>query len=419
MKKRISDMLDGLNAPDMELNEKTPLSSERIKELTMSKINHTEKNGKRIVFRVLAAAAVIAALTMTAMAAEEIFGTGDWFRDVLNIQLEKDAQHAEEIGVSIRETISEGQIEVVNELGKVFEEQSYTDQGTTMTLTAAYADENVIHLYLKAEAPEGTVLPDDINYTFYDFNNDEDEDGHWYHLKLAEDAPYEISGHFHEIEAMPDDDPTDNKKDFHVRITTQSGMEMKFNDGVSKYLNITGIYEQVPNVDGDIDGYVQIAPGRFTFDIGMVNELEIIQLNVDGLTYGGDVTETWTHDSPCLPLCEENLTGEKDQRTGLPIHSESWAYSVTAKKLTISPLSADWEVEYTSSDGRHSYGLDFKVVMKDGTSPMNLPGGGRTDTDNWCSGTTLFATPIDFDEVDYILIGDEELGETYKVYLPE
>ena len=419
MKKRISDMLDGLNAPDMELNEKTPLSSERIKELTMSKINHTEKKGKRIVFRVLAAAAVIAALTMTAMAAEEIFGTGDWFRDVLNIQLEKDAQHAEEIGVSIRETISEGQIEVVNELGKVFEEQSYTDQGTTMTLTAAYADENVIHLYLKAEAPEGTVLPDDINYTFYDFNNDEDEDGHWYHLKLAEDAPYEISGHFHEIEAMPDDDPTDNKKDFHVRITTQSGMEMKFNDGVSKYLNITGIYEQVPNVDGDIDGYVQIAPGRFTFDIGMVNELEIIQLNVDGLTYGGDVTETWTHDSPCLPLCEENLTGEKDQRTGLPIHSESWAYSVTAKKLTISPLSADWEVEYTSSDGRHSYGLDFKVVMKDGTSPMNLPGGGRTDTDNWCSGTTLFATPIDFDEVDYILIGDEELGETYKVYLPE
>lgn len=385
----------------------------------MSKINHTEKKGKRIVFRVLAAAAVIAALTMTAMAAEEIFGTGDWFRDVLNIQLEKDAQHAEEIGVSIRETISEGQIEVVNELGKVFEEQSYTDQGTTMTLTAAYADENVIHLYLKAEAPEGTVLPDDINYTFYDFNNDEDEDGHWYHLKLAEDAPYEISGHFHEIEAMPDDDPTDNKKDFHVRITTQSGMEMKFNDGVSKYLNITGIYEQVPNVDGDIDGYVQIAPGRFTFDIGMVNELEIIQLNVDGLTYGGDVTETWTHDSPCLPLCEENLTGEKDQRTGLPIHSESWAYSVTAKKLTISPLSADWEVEYTSSDGRHSYGLDFKVVMKDGTSPMNLPGGGRTDTDNWCSGTTLFATPIDFDEVDYILIGDEELGETYKVYLPE
>ena len=419
MKKRISDMLDGLNAPDMELNEKTPLSSERIKELTMSKINHTEKKGKRIVFRVLAAAAVIAALTMTAMAAEEIFGTGDWFRDVLNIQLEKDAQHAEEIGVSIRETISEGQIEVVNELGKVFEEQSYTDQGTTMTLTAAYADENVIHLYLKAEAPEGTVLPDDINYTFYDFNNDEDEDGHWYHLKLAEDAPYEISGHFHEIEAMPDDDPTDNKKDFHVRITTQSGMEMKFNDGVSKYLNITGIYEQVPNVDGDIDGYVQIAPGRFTFDIGMVNELEIIQLNVDGLTYGGDVTETWTHDSPCLPLCEENLTGEKDQRTGLPIHSESWAYSVTAKKLTISPLSADWEVEYTSSDGRHSYGLDFKVVMKDGTSPMNLPGGGRTDTDNWCSGTTLFATPIDFDEVDYILMGDEELGETYKVYLPE
>lgn len=422
MKRRISDIMDGFRDETVELENSTPLSSERIKELTMSKINQKKKHtGKRIGFRILVAAAAISLVTMTAFAVEQIFGAGDWFRSVLNERLKEDKQSVQEnhLDLNIQETISEGQIEVVNQLGQNFRPVTQTSEGTTMTLAAAYADENAIHLYFQVEAPEGTVLPDNILYQFYDYNNDFDEEGHWYVLELAEDAPYALTGTFDEIEALPDADPTDNKKDFHVTITTQSGMEMKFNDGVSKYYNITGIYEQVLDVDGDEDGYELLAPGEFTFDIGIVNDAKMVELDVGGLTYGGHKTETWTHDSPCMELCQEVLTGETDPETGLPVHSESWDYTVTAKRLTISPLSADWECEYTTSNKRIGQELKFRIVMKDGTNPRLFGGGGaHNEEEGRSSGTVFFTTPIDLDEVDYILIGDPEVGSTHKVYLP-
>ena len=143
----------------------------------------------------------------------------------------------------------------------------------------------------------------------------------------------------------------------------------------------------------------------------------MISLDVDGLTYGGKKTRAWTHDSPCGDFCNEYLTGETDTETGLPVHSESWEYSVTAGKLVLSALSADWEVSYEATAG-FTRGLDFCVVMNDGTIAEMKPSGGRDDG-HVRSGTVLFAEPLNFADVDYILIGDEELGQTYKVYLPD
>ena len=418
MKRRISDLLEGIREDTVELNTQTPLSSNRIKELTMSKINSEKKthNTKRIAFRILVAAAAISLLTVTAFAAENVFGAGDWFRDILGNRLEEDRKTVQQEGLDITlpETVSQEQIDVVNELGQVFEETSIESEGTTMTLTAAYADANVIHLYFQAEAPEGTVLPDGILYQFYNYNAED-----WNILELPQGAPYELSGYNVDVEALPDADPTDNRKDFHVTIYTQSGMEMQFNDGVSKLYHITGIYEQVVDMNGDEDGYVRLAPGSFTFDIGIANEAKVVELDVDGLTYGGHRTRTWTHDSPCKEFCKENLTGQTDPDTGLPIHAESWDYTVTPKRLAISPLSADWACDYTCSDDRASFGLSFRVVMKDGSSPLLVDGGG-TYNDEKCmsSGTNYFSTPIDLSQVDYILIGDPEINSTHKVYLP-
>lgn len=418
MKRRISDLLEGIREDTVELNTQTPLSSNRIKELTMSKINSEKKthNTKRIAFRILVAAAAISLLTVTAFAAENVFGAGDWFRDILGNRLEEDRKTVQQEGLDITlpDTVSQEQIDVVNELGQVFEETSIESEGTTMTLTAAYADANVIHLYFQAEAPEGTVLPDGILYQFYDYNAED-----WNILELPQGAPYELSGYNVDVEALPDADPTDNRKDFHVTIYTQSGMEMQFNDGVSKLYHITGIYEQVVDMNGDEDGYVRLAPGSFTFDIGIANEAKVVELDVDGLTYGGHRTRTWTHDSPCKEFCKENLTGQTDPDTGLPIHAESWDYTVNPKRLAISPLSADWACDYTCSDDRASFGLSFRVVMKDGSSPLLVDGGG-TYNDEKCmsSGTNYFSTPIDLDQVDYILIGDPEINSTHKVYLP-
>ena len=418
MKRRISDLLEGIREDTVELNTQTPLSSNRIKELTMSKINSEKKthNTKRIAFRILVAAAAISLLTVTAFAAENVFGAGDWFRDILGNRLEEDRKTVQQEGLDITlpETVSQEQIDVVNELGQVFEETSIESEGTTMTLTAAYADANVIHLYFQAEAPEGTVLPDGILYQFYDYNAED-----WNILELPQGAPYELSGYNVDVEALPDADPTDNRKDFHVTIYTQSGMEMQFNDGVSKLYHITGIYEQVVDMNGDEDGYVPLAPGSFTFDIGIANEAKVVELDVDGLTYGGHRTRTWTHDSPCKEFCKENLTGQTDPDTGLPIHAESWDYTVTPKRLAISPLSADWACDYTCSDDRASFGLSFRVVMKDGSSPLLVDGGGTyNDEKRMSSGTNYFSTPIDLSQVDYILIGDPEINSTHKVYLP-
>lgn len=418
MKRRISDLLEGIREDTVELNTQTPLSSNRIKELTMSKINSEKKthNTKRIAFRILVAAAAISLLTVTAFAAENVFGAGDWFRDILGNRLEEDRKTVQQEGLDITlpETVSQEQIDVVNELGQVFEETSIESEGTTMTLTAAYADANVIHLYFQAEAPEGTVLPDGILYQFYNYNAED-----WNILELPQGAPYELSGYNVDVEALPDADPTDNRKDFHVTIYTQSGMEMQFNDGVSKLYHITGIYEQVVDMNGDEDGYVRLAPGSFTFDIGIANEAKVVELDVDGLTYGGHRTRTWTHDSPCKEFCKENLTGQTDPDTGLPIHAESWDYTVTPKRLAISPLSADWACDYTCSDDRASFGLSFRVVMKDGSSPLLVDGGGSyNDEKCMSSGTNYFSTPIDLSQVDYILIGDPEINSTHKVYLP-
>lgn len=420
MKRRISDLLDDMRVTDVAPENRSPLSSSRIKELTMSKITKKKNTARRVTFRVMMAAAIIAALALTAFAAEEIFGAGDWFRDILNDRLRENQEYVAEndLDMTVRETISDGQIEVVNQLGESFREQTYTSEGTTMTLTAAYGDAHVIHLYFKVEAPEGTVLPDGILYEFNDHETDHDGDGHADLLTLAEDAPYEKCGHFMDIEPLPDEDPADNKKEFHVTIKCQSGFGMKFNDGVSKYLHVNGIYEQVVNVDGDEDAYVQLAPADFAFDIGLVNEVEIVELDVDGLTYGGHKSRTWTHDSSCLELCNADLTGETDPETGLPIHEESWNYSVTVKRLSISALSAEWECEWTCDNERLGFGVGFRVVLKDGTSVVKTAGD-HCDGDNRSMGTTLFETPIDLDEVDYILVGDPDIDSTYKVYLPE
>ena len=96
MKRRISDMLDGYPENTVNLEQSTPLSSERIKELTMSKINQKEKKSRRIGVKLLALAAAISMLGVTAFAAEEIWGAGDFFRNILGVQLQESKDHAAE-----------------------------------------------------------------------------------------------------------------------------------------------------------------------------------------------------------------------------------------------------------------------------------------------------------------------------------
>lgn len=416
MKRNISDLMDGFPVDDVMLDCSTPLSSRRIKELTMKKVNKTPK--RRILPRILVVAAIIAVMTTSVFAAEVLFNTSDLFSEILNAQLRKEQQNVED--EAVRETLSEGQLEVLNELGGTFQPQTQTSQGTTVTLAAAYGDAYMLHLYMQVTAPEGVVLPDGIIYDFCDWNAiDYSAEEPWEILKPGDDAPYKTISRWIDIESLPDENPEDNQKNFLITIHGQSGTKCKFNDGYSKFFNMTGIYEQVPDVNGDEDGYVRLAPGDFSFNVGFVNAVEIVELDVKGLTYGGYKTRTWTHESECKSACNEMLTGEKDPETGLPIHYEDWNYNVTVKRMTVSPLSAEWEVVYESDDMGRSFGLEFHIVLKDGTVVNYLRSGyGGQDNGQASCGTTYFTVPLDLNEIDYILIGDPEIGSTHKVYLP-
>ena len=419
MKRNISDLMDHYRGDLPELQSHTPLSSQRIKELTMGKITKKEKKSKRIVFRILVAAAIIASLSMTALAAEDVVDVGAWFREILNLQLREDTRLRPMD--SIQETVGDSQLEVINSLSQGFQPQTKTDQGTTVTLQAAYGADYILHLIFRVEAPEGTVLPDGILYDFCDYNAiDYSRDDYFKLLYPGEDAPYDYISYQQEIKALPDDDSTDNIKDLHVTILGQSGTDCKFNDGYSKFIAMEGIYQQVVNVNQDEDGYVLLAPGEFTFDVGLVSQLEQVSMKeAEGFTYGGEKTRTWTHDSPCQELCKEDLTGETDPDTGLPIHAETYTYEVTVESMTLTALGVDWQVKYSSPDKNCSFGLDFRVVMKDGTSPVAALASGGADNGKRMIGTSYFTVPIDLAEVDHIIIGDEELGETKILYLPE
>ncbi|MDO5400170.1 MAG: hypothetical protein Q4F17_04205 [Eubacteriales bacterium] len=417
MKRRISDLLDSVPADPVELKEVTPLSSSRIKELTMSKLEHREMREKkhrtglrRLGFNILVAAATISLLTVTVSAAEYIFGAGDWFKGRMEQQLEEGRTQArwEDPDANVAETISQGQIDTVNRLGQSFQEQTVTQNGASMTMTAAYGDAHVMHAYVRVKAPQGTVLPDDILYNF--FSHREGEDGFDY-LTVADGSPYAMGGYIIEASPLEDGDPTDNKKDFDIAITGQLGQEAAFNDGVAKYLHLGGLFEQVVDANGDEDGYEPFFTGDFTFDIGLINQAEVCKVDVSKAGYGGHVVRQWTHEGVphnegCAPYDENG------------VHTEEYDYTVSPDYLYISPLTAQWKCHFTCTDERIAPGLQFQIVMKDGTTAVGIGGGGGELGDDFSSGLTIFSAPLDLDQVDYILIGDPNVGEPMRLELP-
>ena len=148
MNKRISDLLDGYEDGSVELSGETPLSSARIKELTMKRAKGIKRNPwHRAPLRVLAAAAAAAALTMTAFAAARILGAGDLMAGLFEGWGGK--------------PLSVTQVETLNGMGHLFdgsEQFSVTSGGATITPVSALADEDCYYLHLRVEAPEGTAV---------------------------------------------------------------------------------------------------------------------------------------------------------------------------------------------------------------------------------------------------------------------
>ena len=136
MKKNISDLLDAYGDPNIDLERSTPLSSERIKALTMSKIKEqTAPKKRRTTFRVLVVAAVIVTLAASAFAAG---GEADWFQGFFEARSETELS-AEQLAY-----IEQNAVDV---------DQSDTVNGYTMTVQSYISDGNLSYLKMKLQVP--------------------------------------------------------------------------------------------------------------------------------------------------------------------------------------------------------------------------------------------------------------------------
>ncbi len=380
MKRNISDLLDRYPAEDVELGGNTPYSPTRIKEITMKNI-HTETKSRKRGFkpaRLLVAAAVAAAFTVSALAAGRLLG-GELFGDVFSRG---------------NDSLTPGQMETIDRLVQTFEGQdgaapaAVTDNGASITPLAALADGNIYYLRLRVEAPEGTALPD----------LDWERDGACYQLFGPEAAdrltlepaqgayPADAFGYQLDFRPLPDSEPNDNVKEFVVQFTNLSDDGIALNDGVSKQLTIHGLWTQ----DSD-KVYTPIFTGEFAFDIGLNFQSQLLDLAVDGLTWS---------------------TRAEDEFRGV-------AYDVTntVKQMSLSPLSLSYRYTTTLPKDNNWIGAGLgpvEIVLKDGTAIPCIHGC-DTDVGDSQTGTrelegfVVFDQPLDLSQVDYVQYGENKI----------
>lgn len=142
MKRNISDLLDAYGDPNIDLERGTPLSSERIKVLTMSRIKEEKKPRKRVAFRVMMAAAIIVTLVVSVFAAS---GGAEWFRSFFAGRSETELS-AEQLAYIEQNAVAVG--------------QSQTVDGYTVTLDACLSDGDRTYIKLAIQMADGIELPE-------------------------------------------------------------------------------------------------------------------------------------------------------------------------------------------------------------------------------------------------------------------
>ena len=380
MKRNISDLLDRYPAEDVELGGNTPYSLTRIKEITMKNIHTETKSGKKGFkpVHLLAAAAVAAAFTVSALAAGRLLG-GELFGDVFS---RGDG------------SLTPGQMETIDQLVQTFEGRdgsipaAVTDNGTSITPIAALADENIYYLRLRVETPEGTALPDldwERDGACYQLFGPETAD----HLTLepAEGAyPADTFGYQLDFRPLLDSEPNDNVKEFVVQFTNLSDGGIALNDGVSKVLTVRGLWTQ----DSD-KGYTPIFTGTFAFDIGLNFQSQAVELETEGLTWS--------------TRAEDELRGEVYDVTN------------TVEQMSLSPLSLSYRYTTTLPKDNSWIGAGLgpvELILKDGTE-IPCVHGHDTDVGDSRTGTRelegfiVFDQPLDLSQVDYVQYGDNKI----------
>lgn len=339
----------------------------------MNKITPKKNKLYRLPVRLLAAAAIVAALTASAFAVVHITGAGELMQGFF----------ARDGG-----PLSTGQIENLDQVGQTFEE-GVTDNGATITPIAALADENCYYLRLRIEAPEGTALPD----------LDPDTDGYyqlqgrnWPEEKLSftSETGEDIRGYGATLEWQPDGDPTDNMKEVVIRFTAQGTEPAVYNNQEGKILTIHGLWIQSPD-----KVYTPVFTGNFVLDVGGHFERRTLAVDCGGADY-------------------IDITG---------LGYTTWLDRVELSPLSISVWFRDNVKPDQKSDVCFGSGVPngLQIVLKDGTVAFDTVPWWQEDAEalGWDAATMLadgpvndrngygpFEQPLDLDQVDYIRFGD-------------
>lgn len=265
--------------------------------------------------------------------------------------------------------------------------------GSTMTLQAAFGDENTCYLKLHFEAPAGMVLniPDEKD-GFIQIMSDNEL---LYGPDLLSSNTYKMYNITTEL-TWEDITPNDNAIDLYLVIYTSPDYTPYFNDNVPKTLTINNLYLQLPGNE-----YSVYLEGPWAIDLGNCGG-EAIAVGVDGT----------------------NVMARRGE-------------TLILKELRISSLGYWLQYEYSEWYIRDEYVQDkdippvpeeISVILKDGTTvPMGLLGR-PTGEYTWNYGESsentsvtkkelsdgygvhsssgAFAQVVDLDEIAYFQIGD-------------
>ena len=266
MEKRISDLLNSSLDPDINIGVQEVASTNRIKELTMSKVAATKPARARNAMRT----ALIPALTiimlffaLTGVAyASDAFG----LRTMLK-----------EFFAGSETELSKDVLEEIIRVGNGVAPPAATSNGTTVTPMSAIAGEDFYYLTIQIDAPEGTdlVRPRDMYQVHLQNGQVSEEEllsyyqiwggsGEHPELLYADGSPVQLNAGI--SVSFQDDDPSDNSIVVVIELDASANPlphGVAFNDGVAKFLTIHGLWFQSPDKI-----YTKILDGEWTFDIG-------------------------------------------------------------------------------------------------------------------------------------------------------
>lgn len=318
---------------------------------------------RRIGFKILLAAAIIAAMTMTVFAAENIMTYDNWFTDFFS-------------GKEVIADISENQLELLDDsITRI--DQSVTSNGYTVTLETAITDGYVAYFTFRVDAPEGVAL-DGERYRFekipLELFGEDIDDG-------------EITLRSGGWDMLEDSDPTDNSIMLllEIYINRPEGKDSSLTDNQEKTITISNLMEDVgPEVP-----YATAAEGEWTFTFTLP-DTELVTQEVEMLS------------SP-VRCTGRRYSGQHWFDVGVQVTSFRLR-AMTATLVYEEPLTGFWE----------GITLDpIYVYLKDGSCVRAVFSmGGYANGQAEC--IYQFEVPISFADVDYI-----EFAGGDRAYMPD